>query len=393
MSINLRLDMLRQIKNELRKAIKACGIHVPEDLPFEFYSNKIRLINAIIDTTPPILVSFSITATEEGTAIISGQTEAGLLSTVLVGPDGNEVDISVTETGVISGILTELLDGDYTLTLMDNAGNEKSVIRQITYTVPGVNPIESIFDTGATGLWLDPNDFSTMFQDSDGTIPVTAVGQKVGKMLFKNDRTKFLTQPTVDYRPQLLLDEETGTHYIDFIYHAGTPKCFNGAVFSRSSFLTRTDFYAIKNKYANTERYSLNTSNHLFFAFPNTSSYQVGVIYSTAVGGSSFTTPYITAESASYPLPLVICAEVGQNFEMPTRLQINDSVYNGSNGNQYASLGSSSYGFNTSSASIGTLTYKSANYRLYGMCTLTQAVTPEQRSAVIDYYKTLTGVS
>jgi len=41
-----------------------------------------------------------------------------------------------------------------------------------------------LFQNNETGFWFDATDFDTMFQDSSGTIPVTAVGQPVG--LWKN---------------------------------------------------------------------------------------------------------------------------------------------------------------------------------------------------------------
>jgi hypothetical protein len=40
-----------------------------------------------------------------------------------------------------------------------------------------------LFLNGEQGVWYDPSDFSTLFQDSAGTIPVTAVEQPVGLML------------------------------------------------------------------------------------------------------------------------------------------------------------------------------------------------------------------
>jgi len=45
--------------------------------------------------------------------------------------------------------------------------------------------IKSIFRSGEQGIWLDPSDFSTLFQDAAGTTPVTAVGQPVGLALDK----------------------------------------------------------------------------------------------------------------------------------------------------------------------------------------------------------------
>ncbi len=43
----------------------------------------------------------------------------------------------------------------------------------------------SLFASGEQGIWLDPSDFSTLFQDAAGTTPVTAVGQPVGLALDK----------------------------------------------------------------------------------------------------------------------------------------------------------------------------------------------------------------
>ena len=46
--------------------------------------------------------------------------------------------------------------------------------------------IEKLFSNGEQGFWYDPNDLSTMFQDSAGTVPVTTVGQPVGLWLSKD---------------------------------------------------------------------------------------------------------------------------------------------------------------------------------------------------------------
>lgn len=46
------------------------------------------------------------------------------------------------------------------------------------------NPLY-LFGAGEQGIWIDPSDFSTLYQDSAGTTPVTAVGQPVGLALDK----------------------------------------------------------------------------------------------------------------------------------------------------------------------------------------------------------------
>lgn len=48
----------------------------------------------------------------------------------------------------------------------------------------------NLFKAGEQGFWYDHNDLSTLFQDSAGTIPVTAAGQPVG---LKLDKSKGLT--------------------------------------------------------------------------------------------------------------------------------------------------------------------------------------------------------
>lgn len=49
----------------------------------------------------------------------------------------------------------------------------------------GFSPL-SLFSSGEQGAWYDPSDLSTMFQDAEGTTPVTAVGQPVGLILDKS---------------------------------------------------------------------------------------------------------------------------------------------------------------------------------------------------------------
>jgi hypothetical protein len=46
--------------------------------------------------------------------------------------------------------------------------------------------MKNLFSNGEQGLFYDPNDLSTMFQDSAGTVPVTAAGQPVGLVLDKS---------------------------------------------------------------------------------------------------------------------------------------------------------------------------------------------------------------
>lgn len=73
---------------------------------------------------------------------------------------------------------------------------------------------EIFFRNNEKGVWYDPSDFSTMFQDSAGTTPVTADGQPVGKILDKSGRGFHATQATATSRP--ILGLENGRYYLTF---------------------------------------------------------------------------------------------------------------------------------------------------------------------------------
>lgn len=61
----------------------------------------------------------------------------------------------------------------------------------------------SLFAGGELGAWYDPSDFATLFQNSAGTTPVTAVEQPVGRVLDKSGNGNHVTQPDGIRRPVL----------------------------------------------------------------------------------------------------------------------------------------------------------------------------------------------
>ena len=80
-----------------------------------------------------------------------------------------------------------------------------------------------LFADGKQGMWYDPSDLSTLFQDAAGTVPVTTNGNPVGKMLDKSGNNNHATQTTVTARPlyntepsRLLLDKADDAIVINF---------------------------------------------------------------------------------------------------------------------------------------------------------------------------------
>ena len=62
---------------------------------------------------------------------------------------------------------------------------------------------ELLLSASELGLWYDPSDMSTLFQDSAGTVPVTAAEQPVGRILDKSGRGNHASQDTSTKRPVL----------------------------------------------------------------------------------------------------------------------------------------------------------------------------------------------
>lgn len=88
-----------------------------------------------------------------------------------------------------------------------NTVNDSSVVKPVS------DPILAHFTADPTlnGFYFDPNDWSTLFQDAAGTIPVTAVGQTVGKMLDKSGNGNHWVQTDVTKQYKLGQDSTTNS--------------------------------------------------------------------------------------------------------------------------------------------------------------------------------------
>ncbi len=99
---------------------------------------------------------------------------------------------------------------------------------------PLPNPQE-LFAFGEQGAWYDPSDFSTLYQDSAGTTPVTAVEQPVGMIQDKSGRGNHAIQATSASRPvlsarvNLAVNTENGTAMFTLIPNVTTANGANGA--------------------------------------------------------------------------------------------------------------------------------------------------------------------
>ena len=104
------------------------------------------------------------------------------------------------------------------LYMSDSAGTAfyKFTTSQQTINVLMGDIITQLFANNEQGFAFDFNDLSTMYQDSEGTIPVTGVGQPVGRVLDKSGRGNHASQSTSSKRPILQQNTATGAYYLAF---------------------------------------------------------------------------------------------------------------------------------------------------------------------------------
>lgn len=99
--------------------------------------------------------------------------------------------------------MNNILSGTPTSEISDRE-RASSFLSKINYINDTDTVISDIsFASSEAGVWYDPSDLSTLFQDAAGTIPVTGVEQPVGRMLDKTGRGNHASQATTTARPIL----------------------------------------------------------------------------------------------------------------------------------------------------------------------------------------------
>lgn len=73
----------------------------------------------------------------------------------------------------------------------------------------------TLFASGEQGGWYDPSDLTTLFQDTAGTVPVTAPGQAVARINDKSGRDNHLTQSASLNMP-VLRQDSNNFYYLEF---------------------------------------------------------------------------------------------------------------------------------------------------------------------------------
>lgn len=198
-------------KNIIKNNYKSAEIHIrgnSADSSTILLSDIIGDNEVIVSQLQANIQSIKFGTTDTSLIIVSrGSTSIGIFN------GSKNVDFSgfgmpLGNTTSINIIFND--NGHLSLTLKKVSGySEVSSITSIESTVVG------LFANGEQGVWYDPSDFSTMFQDTSGTIAVTAVGDPVALIRDKSGNNNHAFQTTSNRRPTLGQDAN-GYYYLNF---------------------------------------------------------------------------------------------------------------------------------------------------------------------------------
>ena len=154
-----------------------------------FTMETVRNGNGFYDSTTPTNFSGSYIVTQS-----MGLVSSSYIASVVV-PTGTSSFVYKPSANVVSGSSYYLRGtGTVALDIYDPA---------------------TLFTAGQKGAWFDASDITTLFQDAAGTIPVTTLGQPVGKWLDKSGNNNHATQSTAGLRPTWQIDAE-GNYNVTF---------------------------------------------------------------------------------------------------------------------------------------------------------------------------------
>lgn len=181
----------------------------------------------------------------------------------------------------------------------------------------------SLFANGEQGVWYDPSDLSTLFQDSAGTVPVTGVEQPVGRMLDKSGRGNHAFMGTTIDRP--ILRQDAGGRYYLAANGANTWMQTNSINFSATDKVMMVTGAMVAD---------LNVTGKMLFELgPNTDGNN-GSFYMYAYGnGANFGAKAVLAGDAPYCSAFLTTAPLVRtgtlNFANPTGSQVRQRLNSG----------------------------------------------------------------
>lgn len=189
-----------------------------EDLFVSPYSNPFNIQEDDVITGPPEKVSGvspANGATNQQLDIVITWSRPAMARTYDVYLDTVNPPVTKVSDDQTARVYVPTLALDTTYYLKINAANALGETAGDVVSFSTEFAPSSLFRANEQGVWYDPSDLTTLFQDAAGTIPVTAVEQPVGLMLDKSGmgnpayQATSANRPTLSARYNVLLATET----------------------------------------------------------------------------------------------------------------------------------------------------------------------------------------
>ena len=240
----------------------------------------------------------------------------------------------------------------------------------VVTTIEGFDVL-GLFANGEIGVWYDPSDLTTLFQDTAGTIPVTAAGQTVALMLDKSGNALHATQATAAKRPVYQTD---GTYH--WLATDGVDDFMVAAYGVTFSELTRAVAYR---------------ANGADFIADDNNDVNEGSLYAIADGDLRFTIAgggasnlIIASGGWTWGINSVAVASISAAKEMKLTGSGNDATPLTA-----ASALTGLSGITVGGAAGGIIPL---NGRIYGVVDINRVVTADERASVASYLAAQSGV-
>jgi hypothetical protein len=191
--------------------------------------------SALVSGSPPIGSSeYEIQNLPNGVSHVSGvsvftrakktdSSDVEIFTSII--SDVNSISGSPHDLAETYGYHTDLYEYDpFTIANFTRDGFNLSLMSiSAQFGEGGGSPVESpipefdpsdLFALGEIGIWYDPSDLSTLWQDTAGTVPITTDGQAVARIDDKSGNGVNATQSTTSKRP--LYKTDGSKHWLQF---------------------------------------------------------------------------------------------------------------------------------------------------------------------------------
>lgn len=183
-----------------------------------------RMANAYTDVTGPTMTSPASTSSTAGRPLSFAVTANDQHQTFEIAGGANASQFELSDPYISPALRWTSNSngpaaGNYVVNVRprDGSGNFGAA-QAVTVTVAAVGQVSptTFFTSGERGMVWDPSDLSTLFQDVAGTVPVTAAGQPVGRMLDKSPNANhWVAAADNTTRPTYQVDSD-GKGYLQF---------------------------------------------------------------------------------------------------------------------------------------------------------------------------------